>query len=244
MSLPATSDPAAMRELPRAREAERAALLELIPLQPGMRVLDLQAADGWLADGVRERLQGAVECLCVEPSAELNRRVSPCHRVVAEPVHAFPSVGDASVDAVLGLAGLHHSEDPRATLAECRRVLRPGGWLGLCDVVAGSAEARWLNGFVAEHHPGGHDGIFFAPAALAALAREAGFVVQSCTVRRVPWRFPDRRALVRFCRGLFGLAVDERALDRAIGRHLEVRTEGGEVVLEWSLAYLAARRPA
>ncbi len=62
--------------------------------------------------------------------------------------------GDGELDLVVGHAFLHHLPDPRAFLAECRRVLRPGGVLfvageptRLGDRIAGVAKRAAWGGF-------------------------------------------------------------------------------------------------
>ena len=40
---------------------------------------------------------------------------------------------DASFDVVILHTVLTHVEKPEAMLAEAHRILRPGGWLGVCD---------------------------------------------------------------------------------------------------------------
>lgn len=243
MSLPTVSAPWAMAECPDARAAERDALLELIAPRAGDVVIDLQAAGGYLADGIHARFGADVRVICVEPG-ELRHRIAAVHRVCADPVHALASIADASVDAVAGLAGLHHSEDQRATAAECLRVLRPGGVFAVCDVTEGSAESRWLNGYVAAHCAGGHAGNFPPPGGIAALLREAGFEAVREDCLNVPWRFADEARMGRFFAGLFGLDRPAATVAAAVRERLPVRTTPGGLEVDWHLAYARGLRPA
>ena len=94
---------------------------------------------------------------------------------------------DASFDAIALIELLEHLRDPRALLAECRRILRPGGVL-LATTPNGSSwtaramGARWdvfsLRGM------GGHVS-FFNPGSLRLLAERAGFEVARLETRQV-----------------------------------------------------------
>jgi len=85
---------------------------------PGMRVLDYGCAD----TPYRRFFQADAEYLAADlpgnPQATLD--IEPDGGV---------SVEDASVDVVLSTQVLEHVSDPQAYLAECTRVLRPGGQL-------------------------------------------------------------------------------------------------------------------
>lgn len=62
--------------------------------------------------------------------------------------HKLP-LADGSVDLVFNLESALHYPDKPAFLAECRRVLRPGGWLCLGDITTGQSTffgpVKWLN---------------------------------------------------------------------------------------------------
>ncbi len=160
MSAPTVSNPAAMAEYRHARERERTALLDGTALRPGSVVVDLQAAGGYLADG-------AVTCICVGPTAELSRRIRPVHRICEDPLDNPLTLPAQSVDTVLGLVALHHSPSHARNITEAYRILKPGGWLVVCEVLEHSKMARWLNGFVNRHNPAGHHGTFVRTGRIA-----------------------------------------------------------------------------
>lgn len=58
-------------------------------------------------------------------------------------------LADASADLVLSVASIKHWAAPERGLAECRRVLRPGGWLAIIEADRG-ARAEDINRFVAK----------------------------------------------------------------------------------------------
>lgn len=242
-NLPTTSDRRVTAQFGAVRANERDTLLSLVRLRPGMTVLDVQAAGGYLSDEVHRRLEGRVTCVCLEPSADLRAGLNPAFRAIDNPVEEFPDVADASIDLVLGLAGLHHSESHAATLRECHRVLRPGGELAMCDVEAGSHVATWLNDYVDRHNTAGHRGRFPAAGAMAAQLEALGFDRVRESARDVPWVFPDRRDIPVFFKALFGLTPALEEIDRAMDRYFSLQSTPHGIELGWTLLYASGRKP-
>lgn len=243
MSLPTTSAPWAMAEYADARGAELERLCAQVRLPESGTLLDLQAAGGFVADAIAARSGGRIHCVCVEPSAALRARLAPQHTIYADEIDDLVSVADASIDVALGLAGLHHSRSAARTLAEVFRVLVAGGQFGLCDVAPASPVARWLNEFVNEHNPNGHDGRFIARERIESLLCETGYVDVHTSVESVPWRFAGDADLLRFFTGLFGLQCDAETIARGIARYFDVDRSDGGVTVGWELIYAQARKP-
>lgn len=150
-----------------------------------------------------------------------------------------------SASRVLFLAVLHHysAPDRRRIYAECLRVLRPGGVLVVGDVVRGSPQDAWLNGFVDAHNPQGHRGAFFVPDPAgedAALLRACGFGAVQVSERCYPWRFSSAPQRLDFLRRLFHLTLaDDAQIEAAVAGIF-----GPALNIPWRLAYFAAVRPA
>jgi len=242
-NFPTVSSPDAMRQFSRARINERDTLLEYVRLKPGMRVLDIQSAGGFLSDEVYRRLHGRVTAICVEPNPELRARLNPVYTILDNPVERFHGIEDQSIDVALGLVGLHHSESHLDTLSESFRVLKPGGELAICDVPEGSRLADWLNVFANTHCPSGHLGNFPAQGDIHRLCGECGFDRVVEELRDVPWMFDRREDIASFFKGLFGLAVDTRTIDRALDDYFTIRPESGRIQVDWQLIYCHARKP-
>ena len=101
----------------------------LVGRERPLRVLDLGAGTGLLTEVVRELGHHA---LAVDPSAEMLAELTarlPDVEAVVGAAESIP-VDDASVDAVVAGQAAHWF-DAEAAAAEIRRVLRPGGVLGL-----------------------------------------------------------------------------------------------------------------
>ncbi|PKH40346.1 Methyltransferase domain-containing protein [Nocardioides alpinus] len=106
---------------------------------PPARVVEIGAGTGRLTSLLLER---GCDVDAVEPDPRMRAvlaRNNPDARCRASDSTALP-VPDGSADAVL-VADAWHWFDPVATMEEVRRVLRPGGWLGLVwNVVAEPVE--------------------------------------------------------------------------------------------------------
>ena len=122
-----------------ARTAEREAAFFLPRLRPGMRLLDAGCGPGTITLGlVAAVAPGEVVGLDLSPAMVTQARALAADRRVANArfevadLQALP-FPDASFDAAFESAVLEHVPDPTRAVAELRRVLRPGGVIGLRD---------------------------------------------------------------------------------------------------------------
>jgi demethylmenaquinone methyltransferase/2-methoxy-6-polyprenyl-1,4-benzoquinol methylase len=105
-----------------------------VAVRPGDRVLDACCGTGDLA--VAARAAGAVGVVGVDFSErmlERARRKAPELEWVQADVLALP-FDDASFDSAVVGFGVRNVEDLEAALRELRRVLRPGGRLGILEI--------------------------------------------------------------------------------------------------------------
>lgn len=124
------------------------------------------------------------------------RRVGPV--LVRGRSDALPLVDDAAGLVTVMDMLYHQGVDVAATLAECRRVLRPGGYLLVFDAA--------YQGLLGPHDRSMHAARRFTRSGLAARVRRAGF-----TVRRAGYR----NALL--APGLIALRLAAKLLDRLRG---------------------------
>lgn len=123
----------------RRRTAERNAAFLLPHLRPGMRLLDAGCGAGSITIGLA-RAVAPGEVIGIDASAERideargAAATAGCENVRFEvaDVCRLP-FDDASFDAAFAHALLQHVEWPLDALVELRRVLRPGGIIGVAD---------------------------------------------------------------------------------------------------------------
>jgi ubiquinone/menaquinone biosynthesis C-methylase UbiE len=221
---------------PAAREAERDILLDRMELRPGQSILDVATGSGYLLEKVHTRFGGAIRLFAIEPSEAFAANLPPyVSRVPGGSITHFP-LPDAAMDRVSNLSGLHHTTDQHLFFSESYRVLKPGGLLAAADVRHGSPVDRWLNEFVDEHNPNGHDGMFFKGGDMTRLFKVAGFTGIAEDTARYTWNFDSVERMVWFCRTLFGIAADEEAVLKGITDILGYeRNDSGEVFMNWEL---------
>ncbi len=118
-----------------------AALLAVMDLAPGQRVLDFGAGTCWLSHLLAELgcavVASDVSATALEIGRERFRRRPPARGVPEPELLVFDGhrleLDDASVDRVVCFDALHHVPNPDAVLAELHRVLAPGGRAGFAE---------------------------------------------------------------------------------------------------------------
>ena len=240
---PTTSIASIVADYPKARSNERDALLDLVKLKPGSTVLDVQAADGYLSDAVSQRLCGNVSCICIEPTQALSQRIARIHTVYDNPTDDMHSIADQSIDTVLGLAGLHHSQSIPRAIQEAYRVLKPGGEYAVCEVEKETAMAHWLNKHVNALNPQGHEGTFLNQGELSLEMEKAGFKMLCEQRKQVPWILDSEDDMIRFFKGVFGLSASLERIRAAIYDCLQIDSRDGKTIVNWHLIYGKGQKP-
>jgi ubiquinone/menaquinone biosynthesis C-methylase UbiE len=123
---------------PRKYEERNRDLLRVIEPEPEDRIVELGSARGdvsFLLSGRCREVIGvdaAPEALVLAEEERIRRGISNVHWLLSDVADLSP-IGSGSVDAVAAIDLVEHIDDRtlRQMLTECRRILKPGGRLGI-----------------------------------------------------------------------------------------------------------------
>jgi SAM-dependent methyltransferase len=143
----AFSSPEALAyELTIARSLSAVVVPAIIPYVVGRRVLDVGCGGGRIAAGLVAELP--VSVVGVDPSAsQIKRLARQTQRTAA--VTGARALGqalpfaDSSFDTVVSSCAWKHWSEPRRGIAECLRVLRPGGSLVIVEIDGSSTATEF-----------------------------------------------------------------------------------------------------
>jgi ubiquinone/menaquinone biosynthesis C-methylase UbiE len=226
-------------------------LLEHVPLRAGMTALDVGCGTGFPLLELAQRLgpcsivHGLDPWLAALVRADRKRRQAGVgHAAVSAGDAARMPFRNAAFDLVVSNLGLNNFADPRASLAECRRVLRADGVLALTtnlvghmhelyDVFAEVVEDRAkLDAHI--HHRA-------TVESLRALLEDCGFTVTHVVEDAFVMRYANAAALFRHDFIRFGfLPAWEEIVPREKFAEVEQRLSE-ELTLTIPRAYVEAR---
>jgi len=241
-------------------------LLERVPLEPRLTIVDVGAGTGFLSIELAQRCGPAATVFAVDPwasaGARLKRKLAYLGvtnvRVIEQDAAAL-DLPPASVDLVVSNLGVNNFENAGAVLAACRRALKPSGRLVLTTNLVGHMQefydeyrATLAELALADRLPAldAHVAHRATVASTRALLEGAGFAVRDTVTGSFRMRFADGSALLahRFIgfgflpgwRAIAG-AENEARVFAALEARLNARAAaGGELALTIPMALVEA----
>lgn len=179
-----------------------APLLDVAQVSPGQRVLDVACGPGHLAAAAAARGAVAQGLDFSAAMVGIARTSNPDVTVTEGDAEAMPFAAK-TFGAVVSGFGIHHVPRPIAAIAECRRVLKPGGRLAFTVWATPADNVAWSLVFdaVARHGqrnantppPGG---ALNQPDHCMRVLQLAGFRERSAAIVRAEWLLPNGSALI------------------------------------------------
>lgn len=179
-------------------DATLAAVVEVLELEGGERVLDLACGTGELERRLADRWPG-LSIVGVDLSMEMLRvAASKAADHLANWLRA--DIGRLPVtrqrfDWVICANAFHYFRAPRDYLAEMRRVLRPGGRLVLVDWCDDYLACKLCSIWLRWTNPAFHR--TYTQRACRELVEQAGFTIKDSTRFRINWLWGMQRIVAR-----------------------------------------------
>ncbi|MBM3622447.1 MAG: class I SAM-dependent methyltransferase [Alphaproteobacteria bacterium] len=235
-------------------------LLEVACVAAGRRVLDVACGPGQLAAAAARR---GARVHALDFSAAMVRIARDANPgiVVSEGDAERMPYADEQYDAVVSSFGMHHVPRPEMALAECRRVLVPGGIVGFTVWAAPAENIAWKLIFDAIDRHGDRSAARAFPPSGALnqidhcvrALEGTGFAAVTGEIARATWILPDGQALVAaLSAGTVRMAalLDAQtpqalsAIVADIDRRAERYRQDGRLALPIAAVLASGRKPA
>ena len=224
----------AMQDFSHARDQEFLYLFDTFETNTVRKVVDVPSGGCYLKPFLPK-----ANIAHVDPTqAFLNLCDSEVNRFCA-PLSKLPFENE-TFEILVSLAGTHHMEDKTRFFTEAFRVLQDHAIFTYADVMRGSKEDRFLNGFVNAHNSLGHEGVFIDHT-ITQVLQAHHFVIQKASYRALQWSFASEEAMVTFVKLLFGIdKAKDHVILKALQEILGYSSHADGVHLNWGLYYIVA----
>ena len=118
-------------------DAMARSIRETVGLEPKMRIVDFGAGTGLLSERIAPFVE---EIIAIDVSPSMIEKLRgkqegfPCHLEIRQMDLCAEPFGEDPVDGIISSMTLHHIDDPVTLFRIFHRMLKPGGFLALCDI--------------------------------------------------------------------------------------------------------------
>lgn len=217
-------------------------LAEMMRLAPSARILDVSNDNGHSAMRFADAFGAPVDAFCL-PEQKLTVDGRSDYVSASAWESGIEQAGDESYEAVIALRGLHRAEDPQHLARQIRRILEPGGSLGVTQMVRTEGELPGLEPLMASV---GCIGATWQEDTYAACLRSVGFTeVQTeqrdADLKRMIHEIRARIGAAKALNGSSELRIPEFDMDGMLRLTFlaEEALEEGEI----GLKLMSARKP-
>lgn len=220
----------AMKLLPKARQKEFENLFNCYTLSNHATVVDIPSGGGYL----KGYLPDGVDFKPLETS-----EVFASYSNSALCTWDNLPLANSKIDMVTCCAALHHVEEKMRTLffEESLRVLKSGGAFVCCDVEKESEQDEFLNVFVNEYNPIGHQGDFIQKSIIDQFPK--GFTVISNKLEKYTWNLgTSEEVALKYLQLLFGISDASLGLIKNEAEKLLSFRFEEEFKINWQLRYI------
>jgi len=233
-----------------AWRADIACMERFLTPQPGERILEIGAGNGYFSRAIAQRIGPDGLLVASDPSVDQLSALGLEDEYDA--IRVVPAAADTlaipyyDFDAIWSRGAIHHVLDKTSAFARFADVVRPGGRLVIADIFAGTRLARYFDSFIARSCCTGHEVAFLSREFAESLCALTGWGRPAFHEVITPWEFAERDDIGRFLHLLFAAKDEYSPQDclEAADRFLSVTPTASGWALMWPMTVMTTLRAA
>lgn len=227
----------AMELIPDSRKVEFQLLYDKILLNPDDKILDFPSGGGYLGDFLPENIKLF--------ELEISKSFAKVHGISLGSWDHLPFENNF-FNVIFCCAAFHHvsTEMRQKYLAECYRVLLPGGFLSIADADVNENVSKFLNGYVNENNSMRHHGDFLDENSAQNFAGSAFEIIQNNIYHYNWYLTTEKSSSLKYIKLIFGLdKPDDEDLEKYLKKNLNLRINNDDrYTIDWSLRYIVLKK--
>ncbi|MGH1485283.1 MAG: class I SAM-dependent methyltransferase [Cellvibrionaceae bacterium] len=231
----------AMTTWPETRRNEFDIAVKLANIKDNNIIVDIPSGGGYLSDFIPSEN----DIYHIETSINFAKlsKTQTDHYVILTDEQSIP-IKNNTIDNIISIAGLHHTNNKSAVFTDMYRILKTKGNAVIADVNYNSKTATFLDKFVNSYNSIGHKGDYFNCNTTAQI-KNCGFSIAEDFSKEYYWVFNNKKQMANYCQLLFGLdqASEDEVID-GIAEFLGFTEDNNKVNMRWELRFIKAIKNA